>query len=97
MMSHFVLGQEVSVFLGCVGATERQDQVLQDVDWGLSIKEEDALGEKLPLLAVLLLLLSETSHFRCLLELLRDLILSIVLLSLLESLAGLFLHGLNLN
>ncbi len=45
MMSHLVLRQKVGVFLGCVGATKRQDQVLQDVDWGLSIKEEDALGE----------------------------------------------------
>ncbi len=75
--------------------------MLQAVNWGLSVKEEDALGENFSLLLNLLLFLSKFLHLWCLLEFLRDLILrssgGAALLSNLELLAGLLLQLLDLN
>ena len=75
MVSHFVLSQEVGVFFGRKGPSEREYQILQDVDRSLSIKQEDALAEQLPLFLALFLLNGQQLHLRRLLELLRYLIL----------------------
>jgi hypothetical protein len=72
MMSIFEVGVLIKIIKSDEGATETHGQILQTVNWDLSVHEEDTLGEKLSSAFELFVFLGKFNHFWGILEFFRD-------------------------